>query len=423
MHRVVIVGGGFGGLYAAKAFRHQAVDVTLVDRRNFHLFQPLLYQVATGSLSPGEIAAPLRAVLKRQKNVRVILDEAVFLDARNRRLILSGETRSYDTLIVATGARNFYFGHDDWQHSAPGLKTIEDATRIRRRILVAFERAEREPDPARRPAWLTFVIVGGGPTGVELAGALAEIARDTLRDDFRTIHPQDSRIVLVEGAPRILPGFPEDLSEAAERSLMRLGVQTRAGTRVTEVDAEGIVLSSLKGEERIEAKTVIWAAGVAPAEFIATVAQETGAQRDKSGRIMVAPDLSIPGHPEILVIGDAAHLDWKGSPLPGVAPVAMQMGRHAADVVLERLRGHPSPPFRYFYKGSLAVIGRASGVADFGKLRFSGWVAWFIWLFVHLMYLVQFRSRIMVFIQWGFLYFSFDRGARLITGGERSDPP
>ena len=418
MHRVVIVGGGFGGLYAAKAFHRQPVDVTLVDRRNFHLFQPLLYQVATGSLSPGEIAAPLRDLLKRQKNTRVILDEAVFLDARSRRLILSREAIPYDTLIVAAGERNSYFGHDSWEPVAPGLKSLEDATHLRGKILLAFERAEREPEPARRPPWLTFVIVGAGPTGVELAGALAEIARDTLRDDFRSIHPQDSQILLVEGAPRVLPGFPEDLSEAAERSLVRLGVRPGTGARVTQVDADGLVLSTPKGDERIETKTVIWAAGVKPEEFIATVARETGAERDKAGRIFVAPDLSIPGHPEILVIGDAAHFDWKGSPLPGVAPVAMQMGRHAAEVVLERLRGRPSPAFHYLNKGTLAVIGRAAGVADFGRLRFSGWPAWLLWLFVHLMYLAQFRNRLLVFIRWGFAFLTFDRGARLITGDD-----
>lgn len=418
MHRVVIVGGGFAGLYAAKAFRRQPVDVTLVDRRNFHLFQPLLYQVATGSLSPGEIAAPLRDLLKRQKNTRVILDEAVFLDAQSRRVVLSGETIPYDTLIVAAGERNSYFGHNSWEPIAPGLKSMEDATRIRRKILMAFERAEREHDPALRPAWLTFVIVGAGPTGVELAGALAEIARDTLRDDFRSIHPQDSQILLVEGAPRVLPGFPEDLSEAAERSLVHLGVRPRTGARVTRVDPDGLVISSSNGEERIETKTVIWAAGVAPVEFIAIVARETSAERDKRGRIFVGPDLSIPGHPEILVVGDAAHFDWKGSPLPGLAPVAMQMGRHAAEVVLERLRGRPGPAFRYRNKGTLAVIGRAAGVADFGRLRFAGWPAWLLWLFVHLTYLAQFRNRLLVFIRWGFAFLTFDRGARLITGGD-----
>ena len=416
MHRVVIVGGGFGGLYAAKALAHAPVEVTLVDRRNFHLFQPLLYQVATGSLSPGEIAAPLRSLLRNQKNTRVVMDEAVFLDVVNRRLVLASETLSYDTLIVATGARNYYFGHDEWEHTAPGLKTIEDATCIRHRILEAFERAEREPNPHQRQAWLTFVIVGGGATGVELAGALAEIANDTLRGDFRAIHTEESKILLLEGAPRVLPGFPDDLSQAAERSLVRLGVQARTGVRVTAVDSEGVTLSSPNGTERIETRTVIWAAGVAPADFTSIVAQATAAPCDKTGRIRVGADLTVPGFPEIFVVGDAAYLEWKDSPLPGIAPVAMQQGRHAAEVILERLRGLPAPPFRYRDKGTLAVIGRAAAVANFGRLHFRGWPAWFLWLFVHLMYLAQFRNRVLVFIRWGFQYLTFDRGARLITG-------
>jgi NADH:ubiquinone reductase (H+-translocating) len=423
LHRVVILGGGFGGLYAAKALRYAPVDVTLVDRRNFHLFQPLLYQVATGSLSPGEIAAPLRALLRKQKNTRVLLDEAVYLDAENRKLILAGGAVSYDTLIVATGARNHYFGKDAWEATAPGLKSIEDATRIRQKILYAFEAAEREPDPARRQAWLTFVIVGAGATGVELAGALAEIARDTLRSDFRSIHPEESRILLLDGASRVLPVFPENLSEAAERSLIRLGVRPRTGVRVVSMDQDGLTISSPKGEERIEAHTVIWAAGVAASSFAEVVARATAAQRDKMGRILVQSDLTLPGHPEIFVIGDAAHLEWKAAPLPGVAPVAMQQGRYAAQAILDRLRGHVPEPFRYRDKGSLAVIGRAAGVADFGRLRFSGWTAWFLWLTVHLMYLAQFRNRLLVFIRWGFQYLTFDRGARLITGEDRPGSP
>jgi NADH dehydrogenase len=416
MHRVVIVGGGFGGLYAAKALAHAPVEVTLADRRNFHLFQPLLYQVATGSLSPGEIAAPLRSLLRNQKNTRVVMDEAVFLDVVNRRLVLASETLSYDTLIVATGARNYYFDHDEWEHTAPGLKTIEDATRIRHRILEAFERAEREPNPHQRQAWLTFVIVGGGATGVELAGALAEIANDTLRGDFRAIHTEESKILLLEGAPRVLPGFPNDLSQAAERSLVRLGVQARTGVRVTAIDSEGVTLSSPDGTERIDTRTVIWAAGVAPADFTSIVARATAAPCDKTGRIRVGADLTVPGFPEIFVVGDAAYLEWKDSPLPGIAPVAMQQGRHAAEVILGRLRGVPAPPFRYRDKGTLAVIGRAAAVANFGRLHFRGWPAWFLWLFVHLMYLAQFRNRVLVFIRWGFQYLTFDRGARLITG-------
>jgi NADH dehydrogenase len=425
MHRIVIVGGGFGGLYATKALRHTPVEVTLVDRRNFHLFQPLLYQVATGSLSPGEIAAPLRSLVRNQKNARVVMDEAVYLDAANRRLVLSGETLAYDTLIVSTGMRNYYFGNDGWEHTAPGLKSIEDATRIRHKILAAFEHAERETDPRLRQAWLTFVIVGAGATGVELAGALAEIATDTLREDFRSIHPEQSQILLLEGALRVLPVFPEELSRAAEQSLVRLGVHVRTGVRVTAMDAEGVCLCSQgaapQSVERIAAKTVIWAAGVTPSDFTSMVAKATNAPCDKAGRIRIAPDLTVPGHPEIFVIGDAAYLEWKGSALPGTAPVAMQQGRHAAEAIIERLRGGSAPPFHYRNKGDLAVIGRAAAVANFGKLRVHGWPAWLLWLFVHLLYLAQFRNRVLVFIRWGFQYLTFDRGARLITGVERDN--
>jgi NADH dehydrogenase len=399
------------------------VDVTLVDRRNFHLFQPLLYQVATGSLSPGEIAAPLRSLLSRQKNTRVLLGDAVTVDAAGRRLILSDGAVPYDTLLVATGAQNQYFGHEAlWEPIAPGLKSIEDATRIRRKILYAFEAAERETDPTRRKAWLTFVIVGAGPTGVELAGALAEIARDTLRHDFRSIHPEESQILLLEGAPHVLPVFPNSLSDAAERSLVRLGVRSRTGVKVTAIDAAGVTMTSAQGEERIEARTVIWAAGVAVSSFIGALAQATGAPCDKMGRIRVEPDLTVPGHPEIFVVGDAAYLEFHGAPLPGVAPVAMQQGRYAAHAIVERLRGHTPPPFRYLNKGNLAVIGRAAGVADFGRLRFHGFAAWFLWLTVHLMYLAQFRNRVLVFVRWGFQYLTFDRGARLITGDVRKIP-
>jgi NADH:ubiquinone reductase (H+-translocating) len=422
MHRVVILGGGFGGLYAAKASRHASVDITLIDRRNFHLFQPLLYQVATGSLSPGEIAAPLRSVLSRQSNVRVLLDEAVSLDAEQRLVILAGGVLPgalpYDTLIVATGSRNTYFGNDQWQRVAPGLKSIEDATAVRRKILYAFEAAERESDLAKRGAWLTFVVVGAGPTGVELAGALAEIATDTLRHDFRSIHPEESRILLLDTSPRVLPSYPEDLSTAAERSLVRLGVRSRTNVRVTAIDAEGVTLHTPQGEERLETRTVLWAAGVAPSEFSGVLERCAGAKLDRQGRVMVGPDLTIAGHPEIFVVGDLAYLVQDGKPLPGVAPVAMQQGRYVAQVIAQRLRGRQPEPFRYFNKGSLAVIGRAAGVADFGRLHFHGLPAWLLWLFVHLMYLVQFQNRLVVFIHWGFLYVTFDRGARLITGDD-----
>jgi NADH:quinone reductase (non-electrogenic) len=416
---VVIVGGGFGGLYAAKALRHVPVEVTLVDRRNFHLFQPLLYQVATGSLSPGEIAAPLRSLLHAQQNVRVLLGEATQLAAAGRRLILADGAIPYDSLIVATGARNYYFGHDAWAADAPGLKSIEDATSIRRRVLYAFEAAEREADADLRRAWLMFVIVGAGATGVELAGALAEIARDTLRHDFRSIHSDAARILLLDGGPRVLPAFPEDLSAAAERSLVHLGVQPRTGVQVTAVDHAGVTVKTPNGSERIQARTVIWAAGVAASDFTGVVARVTGAPQDRMGRILVNPDLTVPGHPEIFIVGDAADLESRGKPLPGVAPVAMQQGRYAARAIAERLRGRQPEPFRYHDKGNLAVIGRAAGVADFGRMRFHGWPAWLLWLTVHLMYLAQFRNRLLVFIRWGFQYLTFDRGARLITG----DPP
>ena len=418
MHRVVILGGGFGGLYAAKALRHAPVDIALIDRRNFHLFQPLLYQVATGSLSPGEIAAPLRSVLSRQRNVRVLLDEAVSLDADQKRVTLAGGILPYDTLIVATGSRNTYFGNDQWQSVAPGLKSIEDATAMRHKILYAFEAAERETDLAKRRAWLTFVVVGAGPTGVELAGALAEIATDTLRHDFRSIRPEESRILLLDGSPRVLPLYPEDLSAQAERSLIRLGVRPRNNVRVTAIDAEGVTLLTPQGEQRLETRTVLWAAGVAPSELGAALERCAGAKLDRQGHVMVAADLTISGHPEIFVIGDLAYVEQDGKPLPGVAPVAMQQGRYAAEAILARLRGRQPAPFRYFNKGSLAVIGRAAGVADFGRLRFHGFPAWLLWLFVHLMYLVQFQNRLVVFIHWGFLYVTFDRGARLITGDQ-----
>jgi len=411
MHRVVILGGGFGGLYAAQALRRASVDVTLLDRRNFHLFQPLLYQVATGALSPGDIAAPLRAVLSTQKNARVLLGEAVDLDSQNRRLILADGEVPYDTLIVATGAQNHFFGHDEWQKIAPGLKSIEDATTMRRNVLFAFEAAEREPDPERRRAWLTFVIVGAGPTGVELAGALAEIAHDTLRHDFRSIRPEESRILLLDGTQHVLSTYPSSLSIAAERSLIKLGVRPRTGVQVTSIDEHGVTLKTPSGEERIEARTVLWAAGVAPSDFGKILARRAGATLSKDGHVVVDAQLNIPGHAEIFVIGDLALVEQDGKPLPGVAPVAMQQGKYAA----RKLTNRTTAPFRYFNKGSLAVIGRRTAVADFGFVRFHGAIAWLLWLFVHLMFLVQFQNRLIVFIRWGFQYLTFDRGARLIT--------
>lgn len=416
MHRVVILGGGFGGLYAAKALRHAPVDVTLVDRRNFHLFQPLLYQVATGSLSPGEISAPLRAVLRNQKNVQVLLGDAVSVDAGTRRLILADGSIPYDTLIVATGARNFYFENHDWPSVAPGLKSIEDATAMRHKILSAFEFAERETDPAARRAWLTFVIVGAGPTGVELAGALAEIANDTLRHDFRSIHPEESCILLLEGSPHVLPTYTERLSLAAERSLIKLGVRPRTNVRVTQMDPHSVTLN---GGERIETRTVLWAAGVTASGFGKALEQNAGAKLDRQGRVMVAPDLTIPGHPEIFVIGDLAYLEGNGKPIPGVAPAAMQQGRYAAATIVERLRNRETKPFHYHDKGSLAVIGRASAVVESGRFQLHGLIAWLAWLFLHLMYLAGFGNRLIVFIRWGIQFVTYGRGARLITG----DPP
>jgi NADH dehydrogenase len=418
MHRVVILGGGFGGLYAAKALRKAPVEVILVDCRNFHLFQPLLYQVATGSLAPGEIAAPLRVLLRKNSNTRVLLAEAVDVDPQGRRVILKDGELRYDTLIAAAGARNFYFGHDEWAKFAPGLKTMEDAAAIRTRLLYAFEAAERECDAGRRSAWLTFVIVGAGPTGVELAGALAEIARDTLPHDFRCIHPEESRILLLDGGPRILASFPEELSAAAERQLIRLGVRPRCNAPVTGISEESVEIKTPEGLERIPTRTVIWAAGVAPSPLADKLAQAAGAQLDRQHRIVVGPDLSIPAHPEIFVIGDMAHFNQDGKALPGVAPVAMQQGRYVAGAIRDRLENREPPPFVYHDKGTLAVIGRAAGVADFGKLRFSGWFAWLLWLFVHLMYLAQFRNRLLVFIRWGFQYLTFDRGSRLISRPE-----
>ncbi len=419
-HRVVILGGGFGGLAAAKALARAPVAVTIVDRRNFHLFQPLLYQVATGGLSPADIAAPLRALLRRQRNARVLLAEATDLDPAARRVIFSDGALDYDSLIVACGARHHYFGHPEWEPLAPGLKTIEDATAIRRKLLVAFEAAEREPDPALRAAWLTFVVVGGGPTGVELAGALAEIARHTLKHDFRRIDPAAARILLVEGAERILPPYVPVLSARAEIALARLGVETRTSTQVTAITAGQVELERDGRSERISARTVVWAAGVAGAPFGRVLAARAGAELDRAGRVVVRPDLTLPAHPEIFVIGDLASCaaGEGGKPLPGVAPAAMQQGKYAARVIARRARGgaEAEPPFRYRDLGSMAVIGRGAGIADFGWLTLSGAPAWLVWLFVHLMALVDFENRLLVFIQWAWSYATWNRGARLITG-------
>ena len=407
---VVIVGGGFGGLSAAKVFRRAAVRVTLLDHRNHHLFQPLLYQVATATLSPGDIASPIRWIFRRQRNLRVLLGEAQSIDVAARRILLTdGGSVDYDYLIVATGASHAYFGHDEWAASAPALKTLEDALEIRTRMLLAFERAEREPDPLRQQELLTFVLVGGGPTGVELAGTLAEIARRTLRDEFRSIDTSRTRIVLVEAGPTILPAFPEKLRDAARASLRRLGVEVRENTAVTAVDAAGV---DLGGSERLAAKTVLWTAGVAASPIVRTL----GVPVDRAGRAIVEPDLSIPGHPEVFVIGDAAaFLHQTGKPLPGVAQVAMQGAAHAAGNVLRLLERQPTRQFEYHDKGNLAIVGRGSAIADLGWTRFSGVLAWLFWLFVHIFMLIGFRNRLAVMLQWGIAYFTFQRSVRLIT--------
>ena len=416
MPHVVILGGGFAGINAAASLGRDPVRVTVVDRRNFHLFQPLLYQVATGGLSPADITSPLRSVLKRQPNTTVLQAEVVDLDPQGRCVILADGAVDYDFLLVATGVDHHYFGREEWRRCAPGLKSVEDALEMRARVLSAFERAERESDPVERDRLLRFVVVGGGPTGVELAGAIGELARHTLSGEFRGIDPGTATVVLVELGPRILSTYPEPLSAAAVRSLERLGVTVRTGTAVAQIDRRGAVLRHAAGEERIEAATVLWAAGVRPTPPPGILARKIGCDLDRSGRVRVAPDLSVPGHPEIFVLGDLAHVvDRSGAPVPAVAPAAMQMGRHAARAIRARVRGHETPAFRYVDKGSLAVIGRAAAVADLGRLRFTGYPAWLLWLFIHIMYLVEFENRVLVFVQWAFSYFTRKRGARLIT--------
>ncbi len=407
--RVVIVGGGFGGLWAARALSRSAVRVTLVDRRNHHLFQPLLYQVATAALSPGEIAYPIRAVMRRYPNVRVELADAIAVDAPAHELVLSDGRLPYDFLILATGAHNFYFGHDDWEANAPGLKSLEEALEIRRRILIAFEKAERETSAVRRRELLTFVIIGGGPTGVELAGAIAEISRQVIVSDFRAIDPSKARIVLLKAGPRILPTFPERLSAKAEKALRRRQVEVRTGAPVTAVAAGSVTV----GADLIESQTIIWAAGVTASP----IAKSLGVPLDRGGRVIVNPDLTVPGHPEIFVIGDLAALkDDRGKAIPGLAPAAMQMGRHAASNIARGCEGKPYENFRYRDKGNLATIGRAAAVADLGWIRASGFAAWILWLGVHIFFLIGFRNRLIVMWEWAWAYFSNQRGARLITG-------
>lgn len=426
-HRVVVIGGGFGGLQAVEKLRHDRVEVTLIDRRNFHLFQPLTYQVATGALSPGEIAYPLRAIFKRAANVRVLMAEVADFDLDARQLRLSAvdevpapESVPYDTLIVAGGSRYSYFGHDDWEEFAAEVKSLESALHVRGRILTAFEAAEEETDPERRAAWLTFAVVGGGPTGVEMAGQIGELARDTLRGDFDTIDPRAAgRILLIETADRILTSFPPSLSAKAVRSLQRLGVTTLVDSTVVGVDDHSVTIESAGGQqERIPTRTVIWAAGVTASRLATRLGELTGAELDRSGRVAVEPDLTLPGHPEVFAIGDMVrvrHDDGSVETLPGVAPVAMQQGRYVARVIRERLSSRPSPPFHYHDKGNLATIGRGAAVADIKGLKLSGFIAWVTWLVVHLFYLVGFRNRVLVFIDWSFSFLSRGRGARLIT--------
>ena len=423
-HRVLILGGGFGGLNAARKLKRANAEVTLIDRRNFHLFQPLMYQVATGSLSPGEIAAPLRGVLSRQKNVQVLLGEAVDIDPDAKRVILrDGANYEYDSLIVATGSKTSYYGKDGWREWAPSLKTVEEATAIRHKILYAFEWAERAKTEAEARAWLTFVIVGAGATGLELAGALAEIARETLKHDFRHINPTEARIILVEGGPRVLASYPEDLSFKAEKLVKKLGVEIRKGVMITEIDHQGVTYK--EGDEigKYAAKTVLWAGGVITTEFGKKLAERTHAPTEKNGKIKVNPDLTIPNYPNIFVIGDlASSIGKNGNQLPGVAQVAIQGGAYAAKVIRSRLKGKSDfPPFRYFDLGDLAVIGRNSAVANIFGFHMAGVTAWLVWLFVHLMNIVEFQNRVLVFIQWGFEYLTFSRGARLITGPSATD--
>ena len=411
--RVVILGGGFGGLYCVKALRRADVDITVVDRHNYHLFQPLLYQVATASLSPADVASPIRGILKGHENTEVWLAEAERIDPDRRIVHLDDGRLEYDYLVVATGVTHAYFGNDQWAERAPGLKTVDDALEIRRRFLLAFEAAEREADPEARRRLLTFVIVGAGPTGVELAGAMAEIAAESIPRDFRFINTASARILLLEGADRVLPPYPPDLSESARKQLERLGVEVRTGAMVTDIDEAGVHV----GDELITAGNVFWAAGVAASPL----GESLGAELDSSGRVHVADDCSLPDHPEVFVIGDLAHIEQDGETLPGVAQVAIQSGRHAARMISSDLHGRDRTPFRYNDKGNLATIGRHAAVADFERLKFGGFFAWFLWVFIHILYLIGFRNRLLVMIQWAWAWLTYARGIRLITG--RPDVP
>ena len=415
--KIVIIGGGIGGLAAAKALKRIDADITLIDRTNYHLFQPMLYQVATASLAPSDISAPIRYILRRQENVTVLLAEVTGIDVDRKcvRIDMPSQEVPYDFLIVASGTRHSYFGHKDWEAFAPGLKGVEDASEIRRRFLLAFENAEKAVDPAERDAYLTFVIVGGGPTGVELSGALPPIATKALYPDFRHIDTRKTRVILVEGGPRILPSFPPELSDIAVESLNEIGVEVRTNSTVTHIDAESVRI----GTERIATRTVFWAAG----NEASPLGRMLGVPVDRSGKVLVREDLSIPGHQEVFVVGDLAHVvRADGRPVPGVCPAANQEGATAAKNIIHILRRQPTRPFRYFNKGDLAVIGRSRAIADFGKVQLSGFIAWLLWLFVHIMYLVGFRNRVIVFIEWAYNYFTYQRGVRVITNSERKNP-
>lgn len=411
-HRVVIVGGGFGGLQAAKALARADVEIVLIDRRNHHLFQPLLYQVATAALSPSEVAWPIRHLLRRQDNARVLMATVTGIDTAKRLVLLEdGSSERFDSLVLATGAQHAYFGHDEWAQYAPGLKTVEDATAIRRKLLMAFEAAERETNPERRRALLTFAIVGGGPTGVEMAGAIIELGRASLRGQFQTIDPRELRVVIIEGGKRVLANFDETLSDYTLKALHEMGVETQFGAPVTLIDADGVTF----GSQRLATKTIIWGAGVAASP----VAQWLGIEGDKAGRIKVLPDLSVPGLSGIYVIGDAASIEQDGKPVPGVAPAAKQQGKHVAQVIRHRLEGGAGigPAFRYKHAGDLATIGKSSAVIDFGWLRLKGWLAWWIWGFAHIYFLVETRTRIIITMSWLWIYLTGNRSARLITHG------
>jgi len=414
--RIVLLGGGFGGLYAAKSLRGVAAQVTLIDRRNFHLFQPLLYQVATGGLSPGEIASPLRAILKCQANTQVLNAEILDVDPARQIVHLIDSELEYDYLVVATGASHHYFGHAEWETLAPGLKSVENALDMRRRIFMAFETAERESNLENRNGWLSFVVVGGGPTGVELAGAMAELAYGTLRGEFDNFDTKDVRIHLIEGTDRLLPSYPPDLSHKAEAKLKKLGVKVHTRTMLTQLGEEEVTVKKDGRSEKIQARTVLWAAGVEASPLGRKLAEKAGMKTDRAGRLNVEADLSLPGYPNLFVIGDLAAVEQDGKPLPGVAPVAMQQGAYVGRTIRDRIAHRNSKPFRYHNKGNLAVIGRNAAVADLGFIHLSGFPAWLIWVFVHIRYLIEFDNKVMVLLQWAWNYFTRKRGARLITG-------